>query len=75
MMAFRYILGAVMVIVGALLLLGLVEPRFNPAGGERLRTMFGIVLMLFGGYRIATLEMSRRRGDRDDTLTGNRDRL
>ena len=60
---FRYVLGAIMVIVGALLLLGLIQPRFNPEGGERLRTMFGIVLMLFGIYRIATLARSRRRED------------
>jgi hypothetical protein len=62
MLAIGYILGAVMTVLGALVLLGFFELRSaDPASGAMLRTMFGIVLMLYGIYRIAVSEMTRRR--------------
>jgi hypothetical protein len=62
----RYILGSLMIIAGALAVAGVLEPRFvDPQNGARLRVMFGLVLILFGVFRIATLEISRRRRDRE----------
>lgn len=66
MQAIGYVLGAVMIIVGALILTGFLELRFgDPQSGALLRTMFGIVLMLYGIYRISVSEMSRRRREHE----------
>jgi len=58
-----YILGSAMVIVGVLVMAGFFEFR----GGESssmLRTVFGIVLLLYGIYRLAITQMQRRREER-----------
>lgn len=60
-----YILGSVMVVVGALVLVGFFE--FRGSGGESgsmLRTVFGLVLLLYGLYRLAITETQRRRAER-----------
>ena len=55
-----------MTIVGIMILLGLFELRFaDQQGSSLLRTMFGIVLTLYGIYRIAVSEMMRRRSARE----------
>jgi uncharacterized membrane protein HdeD (DUF308 family) len=62
MHAIGYILGAVMIIAGALVLSGYFELRWAADdGGTLLRTMFGIVLVLYGIYRIAVTDTARRR--------------
>lgn len=62
----RYVLGGLMIIVGALAVAGILQPRFvDPQNGTRLRVMFGIVLILFGVLRIASLEVTRRRRVRE----------
>ncbi|HVK40793.1 MAG TPA: hypothetical protein VNA88_19830 [Candidatus Kapabacteria bacterium] len=71
MQAIGYVLGAVMIIVGALILGGYFEPRFgDPQSGALLRTMFGIVLMLYGIYRIAVARMARRRREHERHING-----
>jgi hypothetical protein len=66
MQAIGYLLGAVMIVIGALILFGLVELRYgDPQSGSMLRTMFGIVLVLYGIYRIAVSETARRRRAHD----------
>lgn len=54
-----YLLGAAMVIVGILVLLGVLKLRAgdNSAFG----TLFGLVLLLFGVYRIAVTQAKQRR--------------
>jgi uncharacterized membrane protein HdeD (DUF308 family) len=60
-----YILGSVMVIVGALVLSGFLEFRGSGGeGGSMLRTVFGLVLLLYGIYRVAITETQRRRQER-----------
>jgi hypothetical protein len=57
-----YILGTVMLITGVLVLSGVLF-RFQtvpPEGGNMLRTVFGIVLVLYGLYRLVLTEMQRR---------------
>jgi uncharacterized membrane protein YkgB len=56
-----YILGVAMLVVGVLVLAGLAMQNLGGEGGEMLRTMFGIVLILYGVYRLALTEMQRRR--------------
>lgn len=54
-----YLLGTAMVIVGLLVLLGVLKLRAgdNSAFG----TLFGLVLLLFGVYRIAVTQAKQRR--------------
>lgn len=60
-----YILGIVMFILGLLILVGFFEFRGSTGeSGEMLRTIFGIVLMLYGLYRLSITEMQRRRDQR-----------
>lgn len=60
-----YVLGVVMFVVGLLVLVGFFEFRgSNAEGGEMLRVIFGIVLMLYGLYRVSITEMQRRREQR-----------
>ena len=60
-----YILGTVMFFMGLLVLLGYFQvQRAMGEGGETLRIVFGIVLMLYGIYRIAITETQRRRARR-----------
>jgi uncharacterized membrane protein YkgB len=56
-----YILGVAMLVVGVLVLAGLAMQNLGGEGGEMLRTMFGIVLILYGVYRVALTDMQRRR--------------
>lgn len=58
-----YILGGMMVIMGALILLGFFE--FQADTVPMLRIMFGLVLLLYGIYRITVTEMARRRAGRE----------
>ena len=56
-----YILGTVMIVVGLLVLLGYFQFQGSAEeGSDMLRTVFGIVLMLYGIYRISITEMQRR---------------
>ncbi len=62
-----YVLGTVMVALGIAILTGFMKLRF--ADGEEasmLRTIFGIVLLLYGVYRFALTDMQRRRAARED---------
>lgn len=60
-----YILGSAMVIVGALVLFGFFQFRGSAGdSASMLRTIFGIVLMLYGIYRLAITQMQRRREER-----------
>jgi uncharacterized membrane protein len=57
-----YILGGAMVVVGTLILLGVIELQAGTV--PMLRIMFGLVLLLYGVYRLSTTEMERRRRGR-----------
>lgn len=59
-----YVLGSAMVIVGALVLFGFFEFRFGGESSSMLRTIFGIVLLLYGFYRLSITQMQRRREER-----------
>jgi hypothetical protein len=60
-----YILGSAMIVVGALVLFGFFEFRGSSgASGSMLRTVFGLVLLLYGIYRVAITDMQRRRQER-----------
>jgi uncharacterized membrane protein HdeD (DUF308 family) len=60
-----YVLGAVMVIMGVLILSGFFALRWEDGGDSTLRTVFGIVLLLYGVYRIVLTTMQRRRRERE----------
>lgn len=50
-----YLFGATMVVLGVLLLLGVLVPSRSIVGGSDLaRTIFGIVLVLYGIFRVAS---------------------
>ena len=60
-----YILGVAMLAIGVAVLLGFLS--FRGSGGESgtmLRTVFGIVLILYGIYRFVITDMQRRRENR-----------
>ncbi len=60
-----YVLGTVMLFIGLLVLTGALTFRgMEGAEGGTLRVVFGIVLMLYGIYRISFTEMQRRRARR-----------
>ncbi len=61
-----YIVGAAMVVVGFLILTGFFQVRgMDPQSSGMLRTMFGIVLMLYGLYRFTMTDLARRREERE----------
>lgn len=65
MLLLGFLLGAVMFVVGVLVLLGFFKFRGSDAGSATMvRTIFGIVLLLYGIYRIAITDMQRRREGR-----------
>lgn len=59
-----YILGIVMLVVGVLVLLGQFGFQGDLSGNLPVRTIFGLVLILYGIYRLAITEMQRRRIER-----------
>ena len=65
MLLIGYILGTVMFFVGLLVLLGFFQFQGSMEDtGSTLRVVFGIVLMLYGVYRISITETQRRRARR-----------
>lgn len=63
MIMIGYLLGAAMVIIGLLVTIGQLTLR-----GEvdpMLGTIFGIVILLFGLYRLAVTDMKRRQQERE----------
>lgn len=60
-----YILGGAMIIMGSLVLFGFFQLRGDSGGSTMLRTVFGIVLLLYGIYRIVLTTMQRRRKERE----------
>jgi hypothetical protein len=63
---FRYVLGGLMVIMGILILVGF----FTFPGEGRMdttmpRTIFGLIMILFGIYRLAVTQMQKRREERE----------
>jgi uncharacterized membrane protein HdeD (DUF308 family) len=60
-----YILGAVMLVMGVLVIAGFFQFRGGAMGeSSMLRNVFGLVLILYGIYRIAITESQRRREER-----------
>jgi uncharacterized membrane protein HdeD (DUF308 family) len=65
MLTVGYIVGFAMLLLGALILFGFFQFRDSLGeGSDMLRTMFGIVLMLYGIYRLAMSETARRQKNR-----------
>lgn len=65
MLAIGYVLGTAMFLVGVAILSGLVELRNDV--DPTLNTVFGIVILLFGIYRVVVTEAKRKaiaRGER-----------
>ena len=61
-----YILGVLMMVMGALLLGGYFQIRGDAdEGAVMLRTVFGIVLLLYGIYRIVATQATLRRRERE----------
>ena len=60
MLVVGYLLGAAMVVTGLLILAGLLRApeQWDPTLG----TIFGVIILLFGIYRLAMTETKRRRG-------------
>jgi|GEM_PF-2004025 len=67
-----YLFGATMIVLGGLLLAGILVPSGSIVGGsEMARTIFGIVLILFGVFRIASAwTRSQGRSERRDGRSG-----
>lgn len=63
MLLVGYILGVVMVVVGLLILGGVISSP--EVWSPTLKTIFGLIVLLFGIYRIAVTETKRRRGVAD----------
>lgn len=61
---FGYTMAGILFIAGGLILAGLLIPSFP--GGDRLRVLFGIVLMLYGIFRFVSVRFAARR-ERDDS--------
>jgi len=60
-----YILGTVMLIMGSLVIAGFFDfQRGSMDESPMLRTIFGLVLILYGIYRLAITETQRRREER-----------
>ncbi len=65
MLLLGYVLGSAMFLVGVLVLLGFFQFQGSmEEAGNTLRVIFGIVLMLYGIYRISITETQRRRAGR-----------
>lgn len=65
MLIVGYLLGVVMFVVGLLVLLGYFQFRGSQGSSAAMvRTIFGIVLLLYGLYRIAVTDTRRRREGR-----------
>lgn len=65
MLMLGYVLGSVMLVMGVLVLLGFFQFQGGMGeAGDTLRVVFGIVLMLYGIYRISITETQRRRAER-----------
>ena len=64
MIVVGYILGSIMIVVGILILTGVLQLQreLDPS----LTTIFGIVIILYGFYRIAIVDTKRRREERDE---------
>jgi len=56
-----YILGAVMVVLGSSVVAGLFDSRGGMFAEPTARTVFGVVLILYGIYRIGVAYQARRR--------------
>lgn len=60
-----YLLGTAMLIVGVLVMAGFFQFQRGALGdSSMLRNVFGLVLILYGIYRIAITESQRRREER-----------
>ncbi len=60
-----YILGIVMLIMGVLVISGVFDfQRGSMEESPMLRTIFGLVLILYGIYRLAITQTQRRREER-----------
>jgi len=61
-----YILGVAMLVMGILILSGFFQLKGTEAGeASLLQTVFGIVLLLYGIYRLVMTEMQRKRNQRE----------
>jgi hypothetical protein len=63
-----YILGPAMILVGVLLVtgyLGFSDEATAEDGRQMLRMVFGVVMVLYGIYRLAITDTERRRRQRD----------
>lgn len=57
-----YVLGVVMLLLGGAVLTGYLRLRtFDGEGADLFRIVFGVVLMLYGAYRIVLTDIQRRR--------------
>jgi hypothetical protein len=62
-----YFLGALMIITGGLLIAGILRIRDDAdEGAVMLRTVFGIVMMLYGIYRIVATQATLRRREKEE---------
>jgi len=62
-----YILGVAMVVMGILILSGFFQLRGTEAGEmPLLQTVFGVVLLLYGLYRLVMTHMQRKRVQREE---------
>lgn len=62
-----YILGVAMLVMGILILSGFFQLRGTEAGQMSLmQTVFGVVLLLYGIYRLVMTDMQRKRAEREE---------
>ena len=62
-----YILGVAMLVMGILFLSGFFQLKGTEAGEmSLLQTVFGIVLLLYGMYRLVMTDMQRKRVQREE---------
>ena len=63
-----YVLGGALIVAGLLILTGLF--RLRAAWDPLFATMFGLVVLLFGIYRIVITDTKRRRQEREERIQG-----
>ncbi|MBI4551256.1 MAG: hypothetical protein HY710_03240 [Candidatus Latescibacteria bacterium] len=60
---FGYTMAGILSIAGVLMVVGLLGPDF--VGGTRLRSLFGVVLILYGVFRFVSVRFAARRAEDD----------
>lgn len=62
-----YTAAGLFIVLGILILFADILPAINTVGGAQLKIIFGIVMFLYGVYRIVIITIKRRRDNDEET--------